>query len=92
MKTTMKKLVFAALAAKGIGMSRAELLEKTGLPDGRVFCQILDSLEKCGFVRKYTAYGKMRRNAFYQLLDSFSLFHMRFIEPESNVVLPINNS
>ena len=83
-KDTGYRKVFAALAAKGIGMSRDELLKKTGLPDGRIFCQILDSLEKCGFVRKYTAYGKMRRDAFYQLLDAFSLFHMRFIEPESN--------
>ena len=76
--------VFTALAAKGVGMTREELLKKTGLPDGRVFCQILDSLEKCGFVRRYTAFGKKRRDALYQLLDSFSLFHLRFIEPESN--------
>ena len=76
--------VFAALAVKGVGMTREELLKKTGLPDGRVFCQILDSLEKCGFVRRYTAFGKKRRDALYQLLDSFSLFHLRFIEPESN--------
>ena len=76
--------VLNALAAKGVGMTREELLKKTGLPDGRVFCQILDSLEKCGFVRRYTAFGKKRRDALYQLLDSFSLFHLRFIEPESN--------
>ena len=48
--------VFTTLATKGIGMSREELLRKTGLPDGRVFCQILDS----------------------------SLFHLRFIESDSN--------
>ena len=76
--------VFSALATKGIGMSREELLRKSSLPDGRVFCQILDSLEKCGFVRRYTAYGKKRRDALYQLMDPFSLFHMRFIEPEAN--------
>ena len=76
--------VFSALASRGIGMTREELLKKTGLTDGRVFCQILDSLEKCGFIRKYTAYGKKRRDGLYQLMDSFSLFHLRFIEPESN--------
>ena len=76
--------VFAALSAKGIGMTRGELLKRTGLPDGRVFCQILESLEKCGFVRRYTSFGKKRREALYQLLDSFALFHFRFIEPEPN--------
>ena len=83
-KDIAHRKVFTALASKGIGMSREELLKKTGLPDGRVFCQVLDSLEKCGFVRRYTAYGKKRRDALYQLMDSFSLFHLRFIEPESN--------
>ena len=76
--------VFAALSAKGIGMTRGDLLKRTGLPDGRVFCQILESLEKCGFVRRYTSFGKKRREALYQLLDSFALFHFRFIEPEPN--------
>lgn len=76
--------VFAALASRGIGMTREELLKKTDLTDGRVFCQILDSLEKCGFIRKYTAYGKKRRDGLYQLMDSFSLFHLRFIEPKPN--------
>lgn len=76
--------IFAALASKGIGMSRDELLKRTSLPDGRVFCQTLDSLEACGFVRRYTAFGRKRRGSLYQLVDPFSLFHMRFIEPESN--------
>ena len=76
--------VFAALASKNVGLSREEILKKTGMADGKVFCQTLDSLEKCGFIRRYTAYGKKQRNALYQLTDSFSLFHLRFIAPESN--------
>lgn len=76
--------VFAALSAKGIGMSREELLSRSGMSDGKVFTETLDALEKCGFIRKYTAYGKKVRNALYQLTDSFSLFHLRFIAPESN--------
>ena len=76
--------VFAALSAKGIGISRDELLVKTGMSDGKVFCQTLESLEKCGFIRRYLAFGKKQKNALYQLIDPFSLFHLRFIEPEPN--------
>lgn len=76
--------IFAALAAKGVGLSRDELLKNTRMSDGKVFCQTLETLEKCGFIRRYTAYGKIRRNSLYQLMDSLSLFHLRFIATESN--------
>jgi len=76
--------VFAALSEKGVGISRDELLAKTGMSDGKVFCQTLDALEKCGFVRRYSAYGKKLKDALYQLTDPFSLFHLRFIAPEPN--------
>ena len=76
--------MFAALSSKGIGISRDELLRKTGMSDGKVFCQTLDALEKSGFVRRYTAFGKKQRDSLYQLIDCFSLFHLKFIEPESN--------
>ena len=59
--------MFAALSSKGIGISRDELLRKTGMSDGKVFCQTLDALEKCGFVRRYTAFGKKQRDSLYQL-------------------------
>jgi len=77
--------VFTALASKGIGISRDELLKKTGMSDGKVFCQTLDALEKCGFVRRYSAFGKKQRNSLYQLVDAFSLFHLRFLAEESNL-------
>ena len=59
--------MFAALSSKGIGISRDEILRKTGMSDGKVFCQTLDALEKCGFVRRYTAFGKKQRDSLYQL-------------------------
>lgn len=83
-RDTNCRRLFAALSAKGIGMSRDELLKRTGMSDGKVFTQTLEALEKCGFVRRYSAYGKKQKNSLYQLIDSFSLFHLRFIAPESN--------
>lgn len=76
--------IFSALSASGIGMTRESLLKKTRMSDGKVFCQALESLEKCGFIRRYTAFGKKLRCSLYQLVDSFALFHLRFIATESN--------
>ena len=78
------KCIFTALAEKGVGISRDELLKRTGMSDGKCFCEVLETMEKCGFIRKYTAYGKNTRDALYQLIDSFSLFHLKFIAGESN--------
>ena len=76
--------LFTALAEKGAGITRDELLERSRLSDGKVFCSALDTLEKCGFVRRYTAFGKKVRDSLYQLIDPFSLFHFRFIACETN--------
>ena len=46
--------------------------------------RILDALEQSGFIRRYTAYGKKKQNSQFQLIDSFTLFHLKFIDGESN--------
>ena len=81
--TGCRKIV-TVLAAKGMGVSREELLKRTGMCDGKVFCETMDALEKCGFIRRYTAFGKKLRGSLYQLIDSFALFHLRFVAQESN--------
>ena len=76
--------VVRALSTVREGVTRDELLGKTGLPDCGKFTDCLDDLEQCGFVRKYTSFGKKKRDAQYQLIDNFSLFHLKFLEGESN--------
>lgn len=80
--------VIAALAKKGIGMNRKELLEATQLPVNGDFSDILEELEQCGFIRGYDPYvteEKARRrkgdeerhspDCLYQIVDPFTLFH-----------------
>lgn len=35
-------------------------------------------LENNGFIRTYRAFGKKKRGVFYQIIDPFILFHLRF--------------
>ena len=83
-KGEVHRCIIETLAEVGIGMTRNDLLRKAKLSDGNVFCKALSALEKCGFIRRYTAYGKTKKDSLYQLVDSFSLFHLRFIAGESN--------
>lgn len=71
--------VVETLSEKMKGMTRKELIGAMKLKSGGVLSEILDNLEKCDFIRKYSAVGKSEREALYQLTDMFSLFFLRFV-------------
>ncbi len=71
--------VVETLSEKMKGMTRKELIGAMKLKSGGVLSEILDNLEKCDFIRKYSAVGKSEREALYQLTDMFSLFYLRFV-------------
>lgn len=71
--------IVQALATKGKGLTRTEIIKKAKLPDGGSLTRLLNELEESNFIRKYKAFGKKQKEALYQLTDLFSLFHLRFI-------------
>lgn len=71
--------VVETLSGKMNGMSRQELLESLKLKEGGNLTEVLDNLVKCDFIRKYASIGKEERNAQYQLIDNFALFHLHFV-------------
>ena len=74
------RAVVSALAQKLKGMTRADIIETLKISDGGMFTEVLDNLEKCDFIRRYTAIDKSERDAIYQLTDLFSLFYIKFVE------------
>ena len=66
------------------GMTQKDLLAAAGVSSGGNGKRYLEELEQSGFVRKFTSYGKRKRNSQYQLIDCFTLFHLKFLEGESN--------
>lgn len=66
------------------GQSAGELMKGARLSKGGNVKRYFEDLEQCGFIRKYTSFGKKKRDAQYQLIDNFSLFHLKFLEDESN--------
>ena len=72
--------VINTLNNKSIGLTRQEILGNNKKISGKKLSQILEDLDACGFIRKYTNYRTNKANAIYQLVDFFSLFYLRFVK------------
>ena len=71
--------LISALGTKKVGMTRDELIETTGMANSGGLTDKLEELESCGFIRKYYSFGMKKKNAVYQLVDFFTLFHYGFL-------------
>jgi len=72
--------IIEALATKGKGLTRKEILKLTKFSDGGGLTRLLKELEESNFIRRYKAYGKKQHAGLYQLVDLYSLFYLRFIK------------
>lgn len=68
------------LGKKKKGLTRQEIIEGAKLINSGAVSKQLEELELCGFIRKYTEFGKKKKDAVYQLIDSFTLFYYAFME------------
>lgn len=81
---TMHIDVVTALGKKKAGMTRSEIVEVLGQDHGGTLSTVLSELEQCGFIRTYYSIGKSKKDALYQLIDHFTLFHFKFIRENRN--------
>ena len=71
--------IIEVLALHKSGITRDEIIEKTGLANSGALTSKLEELESCGFIRKYNAFGMKAKGAIFQLIDNFTLFHFQFL-------------
>jgi len=76
--------IVRALNTVGRGMTRLDIMEQTGLPNNGKLSTLLEELEQCEFIRSYMPFGKAKKEKMFQLIDMFSLFHLRFIGGKAN--------
>lgn len=85
--------IIEALATRGKGLTRKELIQLTKFSDGGGLTRVLKELEESNFIRRYKTFGKKQHAGLYQLVDFYSLFYLRFIknadEDEENFWLDI---
>lgn len=73
------KAIILALGNKKIGMTREDIKEHAPSANNGKLKDYLDDLENCGFIRRYNSIGSKNKNAMFQLVDNFTLFHFKFI-------------
>jgi len=70
--------VIRALARKHSGLTRQELRKSSGFSTGGALTTVLTELESTGFILRTVPFGKTHRDAIYRLVDSFTLFYLRW--------------
>ena len=78
--STFYEAIVTQLAKKKMGMTLSELSNAAKILTGGNITDYLDNLERCGFIRKYNAYGNKRKGAIYQLTDLYTLFYLQFVK------------
>ena len=76
--------IIKALSESKSGKTRQELSEVEAIGGGSVLTGNLLELEQCGFIRRYTNYTKPSNGAYFQLVDPFVLFSLRFVKPHKH--------
>lgn len=62
-------------------MDRAGLVAAAKITNSGRVTRVLTELEESGFIKSYTAFGKKKKSELYRLTDEYSIFYLRFIEP-----------
>lgn len=64
------------------GVGQEELVRKTSkLSSGGRIISYLDDLEQAGIIIRITPFGHKKRGIYYKMVDEYSLFYFRWIEP-----------
>jgi hypothetical protein len=73
--------IVTALAKHPEGLSRDNLAENIGTTSGGRFTEALTELEESGFISTYMPFGKTSKNKVFKLIDEFSFFYLKYMEP-----------
>ena len=72
--------IVRSLSNKSSGLTRDEIIKTTAIPGGGNLTKALRELEQCGFIEVYSDFTKAKNNAYYRLIDPFSLFWLKYVD------------
>jgi uncharacterized protein len=72
--------IILALAKKKKGLTRNELVHAAGISNGGTTTKMLTELEEACFIRTYNSIGNKHKLQLYQLIDSYTLFYLHFLQ------------
>ena len=71
--------IVEVLAQKKKGITRNTLIKELSVESSGGVSKALDDLENCGFIRRYSPFGKKTKDELIQLVDFYTLFYFRFL-------------
>jgi len=72
--------IIKALAKKGTGLTRTEIMETCRISSGGGATQILDELTESGFITPYIPFDRTSKDRLFKLTDEYSRFYLKFID------------
>ncbi|MBI2259994.1 MAG: AAA family ATPase [Flavobacteriia bacterium] len=78
------ELIVKILANSKKGITRDQLLKKSGIPSGGDFTLKLNELIESGFVSEYSYFQNKKKLTLYRLSDEYTLFYLKFIRENKN--------
>lgn len=73
--------IIRLIAENRYGISRTKLLDSISLKTGGTFNKRMEELEAAGFIQSFVPYGKKNKDHYYRIIDEYSLFYLKWIEP-----------
>ena len=71
--------IVQALSKTEAGLTRDEIIKTAKIPGGGNLTKTLSELEQCGFIQKYADFTKQKNNAYYRLIDPFTLYWLKYV-------------
>jgi len=69
------------------GISQANLIKESGASDGGRTKTRLNALANAGFIIDFIPYGYNGKGTYYKIIDEFTLFYLRWVEPNLTKIL-----
>ena len=83
-ESAMHSRMIEAIGSVKSGVTREAILTVMKVRDGGKVTKCLEDLENSGFIRRYVSLGKKKKDAIFQLVDNFVLFHLEFLREDAN--------
>ena len=83
--------VVRALSKVGRGLTRQEVAKEAGIALGGGLSKVLEELEESGFIEGAGMFGYEAKDRHYRLIDEFSHFYLRWIEPNKRKTISWEN-
>lgn len=68
------------------GLGLAQVIKESGASDGGRLKQKLKELEDAGFLYEFIPYGHKEKGLYYKITDEFTLFFLRWVEPNLKTI------